>query len=149
MRHFSLGALPLVWACFSCSSSDSGSAPAPDELAPADSHVHGGIDVLGPYLDGRRDPLVPSHCGFPFPSDVWLVRDSAMKTGRHVEFGPTTLPANAQGVQAAPDEFRHSDGFSPGAGLMTHMPGATVKNLPTPLRIEDSLADDSPTVVID
>src|SRR5207247_1335066 len=122
--------------------------PHPDKLAPADPPVHGGITLAGPYLDTDCDPLVSSHCGFPFPSDVWLVFDSATKTGRHVAFGATTLPANVDGVQATPDEFRNNDGFSPGAGLMTHMPGATTTGLPTPVTIEDSLAPSSPTVVI-
>jgi hypothetical protein len=119
------------------------------KLAEADDRVQGGIKVVGPYLDGDCDPLVPTHCAFPFPSDVYLVEDAGMKTGRHVEFGQKTLPANASGVQAAPDEFRNNDGFSPGAGLMTHMPGATVTGLPTPLTIPASLEDDSPTVLIE
>jgi hypothetical protein len=141
----------VLGLCAACSSSDS-SPPITGptvKLAGPDDRVHGGVKVFGPYLDGDCDPLVPTHCGFPFPSDVYLVEDSAMKTGRHVEFGATTLPANAGGVQAAPDEFRNNDGFSPGAGLMTHMPGATVTGLPTPLTIPASLEDDSPTVLID
>jgi hypothetical protein len=156
MRPFLVLACPAL--CVACSSNDA-AAPAshgdaaappshPDKLAPADPLVHGGITLAGPYLDTDCDPLVPSHCGFPFPSDVWLVFDSATKTGRHVAFGATTLPANVDGVQATPDEFRNNDGFSPGAGLMTHMPGATTTGLPTPVTIEDSLAPSSPTVVI-
>jgi hypothetical protein len=141
----------LVLTCAACSSSqDSPATAGPTiKLADPDDRVHGGVDVFGPYLDGDCDPLVPTHCGYPFPSDVYLVEDNTRETGRHVEFGAKTLPANASGVQAAPDEFRNNDGFSPGAGFMTHMPGATVKGLPTPLTIPASLADDSPTVLIE
>jgi hypothetical protein len=151
MTRVALVALILGFSV-GCSSSDNvapaGATPTV-KLGPADDRVHGGVKVFGPYLDGDCDPLVPTHCGYPFPSDVYLVEDSAMKTGRHVEFGPATLPANVNSVQAAPDEFRKNDGFSPGAGLMTHMPGATVTGLPTPLTIAASLEDDSPTVLID
>jgi hypothetical protein len=103
---------------------------------------------VGPYLDGDCDPLVPTHCGFPFPSDVYLVADDATKTRRHVEFGSTTLPKNAQGVQAGPEAFRLSDGFSPGDALMTLLPGATITGLPGTLSIDKSLDKDSPTVLI-
>src|SRR5262245_49834886 len=110
----------IVGVCAACSSSTespAGAAPAV-KLAAPDAGVHGGVKVFGPYLDGDCDPLVPTHCGFPFPSDVYLVEDPATPTGRHVQFGATTLPANVDGVQAAPDEFKNNDGFSPGAGLM-------------------------------
>jgi hypothetical protein len=147
-----LGAALLGVVVGGCSSSE-GAAPGTTgggaKLAPPDDRVHGGVKVFGPYLDGDCDPIVPTHCGYPFPSDVYLIEDSGTKTGRHVEFGPTTLPANVSGVQAAPNEFRNNDGFSPGAGLMTHMPGATVTGLATPLTIPESLEDDSPTVLIE
>src|SRR5688572_24456417 len=141
----------LLGYCAACSSSQdtpAGTTPAA-KLADPDNRVHGGVKVFGPYLDGDCDPLVPTHCGYPFPSDVYLVEDNTKTTGRHVEFGAKTLPANASGVQAAPDEFRNNDGFSPGAGLMTHLPGATVTGLPTPTTIPLSLEDDSPTVLIE
>lgn len=117
-------------------------------LLPADPRVHGGVTLAGPFLDGDCDPLVPTHCGYPFPSNVYLVEDDARTTGRRVAFGATTLPKNAQNVQAVPDEFARSDGFSAGAALMTHLPGATVTGLPTPLSIEASLSDSSPTIVL-
>lgn len=156
----------MVAACFAlaCSSSDEKSAAAPashpdagggggpdggSALAPPNPKVHGGTTLVGPYLSGDCDPIVPEHCLLPFPSDVYLVADDATVTGRHVEFGPATLPANSNGVQAAPDEFRHSDGYSPGAGILTFLSGATIDGLPGPLGIADSLKDDCPTVLID
>ena len=38
------------------------------------------------------DPLVPDVCGFPFPSNAWLVDDAKTPTGHHVQFGKKTLP---------------------------------------------------------
>jgi hypothetical protein len=129
---------------------DAGPSADAGRLAPADPRVHGGITLGGPFLSGDCDPLVPSHCGLPFPSNVYLpiVTDPAKKTGRRVEFGATTLPKNAQGVQAAPDEFRRSDGFSPGDAFLTLLPGATTTGLPSPLTIAKSLTLDSPTILI-
>src|SRR5262245_50654733 len=31
----------------------------------------GGMGGMGPLLDGPCDPIVPSQCGFPFPSNVY------------------------------------------------------------------------------
>src|SRR5436309_3389627 len=59
------------------------------------------------------DPLVPDACGFPFPSNVWLVDDPKTPTGKHVQFGPKTLPEHAhQPTDPAP--WTASDGFSAG-----------------------------------
>ncbi len=98
----------------------------------------------GPWLDGDCDPLVPSACALPFPSNVWTVADPTTSTGRHVEFGAATLPGPSD-----PAPFRLSDGFSAGAGIMAHLPGATITGLPDPLGIPRSLEADSPTVLID
>lgn len=95
------------------------------------------------------DPLVPSHCGFPFPSDTWLVSDPAAQRGRRVLFGPLALPLASNGVRTAPDVLRFSDGFSPAGYLLTHMPGATVTGLADANHLERSLDADSPTIVLE
>lgn len=104
---------------------------------------------LGPFLSSDCDPLVPTHCGYPFPSNVWLAADSSTKTGARVEFGPKTLPISRMQTHTSPDVFRGSDGFSPGAALLAHLPGATVTGLPTPDTIAHSLDPDCPTIVIE
>jgi hypothetical protein len=125
--------LSLCFALAGCASDDAPStAPAPGEVP------------SGPFLDGDCDPLVPTACALPFPSDVFTRKDESTITGKHVEFGLTTLPGLSE-----PTVFRLSDGFSPGAGLMAHFPGATVTGLPTPLSIASSLEDGSPTVLIE
>src|SRR5687767_9090665 len=102
-------------------SGDGAPAPAfpPDEGGP----VAGGVDFgPGPFLGGDCDPLVPTHCGFPFPTNVYLTNDPSTATGKHVEFPVGMLPRNTGGVQTTPDAFRLSDGFSPGVAAMTHLP---------------------------
>ncbi len=132
----SLGAL----AC----SSKAGSAVSADAGADA-----------GPLLTTDCDPLVPTECGFPFPSNVWLVDDPTTVTKKRVAFGKTTLPRSGSGKpgtgnQTNPAVFGLSDGFSPGVGPLTHMPGATATGLADPDHIADSLVvASSPTILIE
>ncbi|MFO0697051.1 MAG: hypothetical protein U0230_25985 [Polyangiales bacterium] len=100
------------------------------------------------YADGC-DPLVPTVCGYPFPSDIWLVDDPSMPTGHHVEMPDAFVPTSSSGGVTDLTVLRRSDGFSPGVALSTHLPGATKTGLPDPLHIEDSLLADAPTVLLD
>lgn len=108
-----------------------------------------GGPTLDPLAGASCDPLVPSQCGFPFPSNVYLVPDAATKTGHRVQFGPETLPRFKGGAPLDPALVGDSDGFSPGQGPMTHLPGATITGLPTQHDIDRSLAADSPTILIE
>jgi hypothetical protein len=103
----------------------------------------------GRLLDKDCDPLVPSHCGFPFPSNVYLEDDGTTKTGKHVVFRKFTLPPVAGVGHLDPATWLDSDGFSPGQAPMTDLPGATVTGLPTQDTIEASLSKDSPTILLD
>jgi hypothetical protein len=101
----------------------------------------------GQYLAGQDcDPMVPTQCGFPFPSNVYLVHDA--KKGLQVEFGATSLPT-AGGNYTDPNPWLTSDGFSAGQAPMTHLPGATVTGLPSPESIDQSLDPSCPTVLIE
>ena len=105
----------------------------------------------GPALLGGSDcdPLVPTQCGFPFPSNVWLAEDAKTPTGKHVAFGATTLPiVSGTGKNVDPASWADKDGFSPGQTILTHLPGATVDGAPSQDTIELSITDDSPTIVI-
>lgn len=119
--------------------SEAPTADAPGEAAP-------------PLLEGDCDPLVPSKCGLPFPSDVWLRDDPSGKnpSGKSVRFGATTLPARAEdGAHFTPELFHDFDGWSPSQAPMAHLPGATSGGCATPADIELSLTDASPTVLLD
>ncbi|NUQ74467.1 MAG: hypothetical protein HUU21_13000 [Polyangiaceae bacterium] len=100
-------------------------------------------------LDKDCDPLVPTQCGFPFPSNAWLVDDSTTVTKKRVAFGAETLPKSKSSIMPDPSLWGDSDGFSTGQAPMTHMPGATVAGLPTQDTIDLSLTDASPTVLIE
>jgi hypothetical protein len=105
----------------------------------------------GPWLEGDCDPIAPTRCGLPFPSNVYLVDDEKTPTGKRVQFGATTLPAIKMGAgeNITPAAWADSDGFSPGQAPFTHMLGATIAGFPTQDNIEFSLTENSPTVLIE
>jgi hypothetical protein len=110
----------------------------------------GGGSGGGRLLDDKDcDPLVPSHCGFPFPSNVYLEDDAKTKSGKRVAFRKNMMPAVAGLGHMNPTPWNDSDGFSPGQGPTTDLPGATVTGLPTQDTIEASITKDSPTILLD
>jgi hypothetical protein len=127
----------LVAACSSKSSGNGSPNQQPTPNAPA-------------LLQQDCDPIVPSHCGLPFPSNVWTVPDSSRVTGMHLYFGATTLPAyDNQGDHIDKTPFEGRDGFSPGSSIMTHMPGATSTGLADAYHIDQSMTATSPTVLME
>lgn len=105
-----------------------------------------------PLLGSDCDPMVPEHCGLPFPSNVYLLDDPDEKnpSGKSVRFGATSLPTRKKdGVHITPDMFFDVDGFSPAGAAMTFLPRATAYGAATPYDIERSLEDDSPTILIE
>src|SRR5215472_11142585 len=109
--------LPIALASASACSSSSGGGQTPTPGAP-------------PLLLQDCDPLVPTECGMPYPSNVWTVPDATRTTGLHVAFGATTLPKyDPKGDHVDRTKFEGRDGFSPGGALMVNMPGATTTGL--------------------
>ena len=104
--------------------------------------------LVGPFLEGDCDPIVPERCGFPFPSNVYLKEDPTTATGYRVNFGETTLPLANSGYQNVPDLLNQSDGFSPVSGPMVFLPGATATGLTSPFTPEDSLDPDALTIIL-
>ncbi len=94
------------------------------------------------------DPMVAEECGFPFPSNVYLVDDPSTPTGKRVHFSATMLPL-ALGRRGSPAAWNDSDGFSPGQAPLTLLPGATTQGLPTQDDIGASLDPGCPTVLLD
>jgi hypothetical protein len=103
----------------------------------------------GPLLLSDCDPIVPSQCGFPFPSDVYSKADPTSATGKRVAFPRPALPIITAAGHIDPKPFNLRDGFSPGQAPMTDLPGATATGLPTQNTIDRSLMSDSPTVLLD
>jgi hypothetical protein len=95
------------------------------------------------------DPLVPTKCGYPFPSNVYTVDATDTPTGRRVKIDDAMIPTASNGGKGSGAPWSKSDGFSAGASLLTHLPGATITGLAGPDSVQRSLDADSPTVVLD
>ncbi len=95
-------ALPLVAALAALA----GAAPAP-------------IQAAAPGCD----PIDPAQCLLPWPNDHFTVRDPDTPTGRRVQLDPGVMPTNASGVVIEPSDYNRADGFSPGALIVTKVPG--------------------------
>jgi hypothetical protein len=112
-------------------------------------------DTTGGKLDDPQwphlecDPLVPEHCGLPFPNNVFSVVDDATPTGRRLAFASAAMPRPNSGAMPDPAAFNERDGFSVSGTLLAYLPGATTTGFADPLHIGDSLSADSPTVLLD
>ena len=85
LRRASLsGALTLAICALACG----GGSKGPSIYWGANGQAQAG-DPLG-GLD--CDPMVADECGFPFPSNVYLVYDKTQVTGWHVQFRKHVLP---------------------------------------------------------
>lgn len=97
------------------------------------------------------DPLDDRHCLLPFPSDNVLRRTLDTDTGLVVDLDPAVMPDNDDGVSIDPDAWERNDGASPGASLLTHVPGVDLDQTGF-TRITDMSTYDAaanPVVVID
>ncbi len=131
--------LPVALTSPACSSSSSGSSnttPPPNPQSP-------------PLLGEDCDPIDPSECGFPYPSNVWRIADKTTATGYHQYYGPTTLPEWAPGKHIDPTPWASKDGFSPGASMLVFWPDVSTTGLSDVEHIENSTSKTSPTILME
>ncbi len=114
-----------------------------------------GVDVADA---AKCDPIAPidsGECLFPYPNNYFTKADPSTPTGLRLDLKPTATPQNNHGVNVDPSEINTSDGFSPGAGAVIHIPGmdtpaAFAKTNPVPLtNMGDYTKANAPIVVID
>lgn len=139
-----LSACGIAILALACSSppSPSSSVDAASDASAQDGSV---VDASTPGPWQACDPIVPSHCGLPFPSDVYTRADETSATGLRLSFEGRALPSRT--VTTAP--FEQLDGFSPVSSPMTHMPGATTTGLVGQRDLAASLEAASKTVLLD
>jgi hypothetical protein len=123
---------------------------SPADASPADASPADAAPPGGRLLEADCDPI-GVHCGFPFPSDVYLEADPSAHTpsGKVVRFREGTLPKTFGRTPVPLDMFTDLDGWSPASGPMTYMPDATVDGLASPLTVETTTHADSPTIILD
>ena len=123
-----------------------GSAARSSSVAPhATTTTFGAAN--GPACDG----LDTTQCMLPFPNNYYTKTDSATVTGRQVDLPSAGFPAGTGQPAFAPTLWNANDGFSPGASLLTHVPGISLaeSKVATISDMGASLAASSPVVVID
>jgi hypothetical protein len=105
--------------------------------------------AAGPLLAADCDPL-GVHCGFPFPSDAYLLDDpdGTNPSGKSVRFGATTLPKIFGGKRIDAADYYELDGWSVASSPMTYMPGATATGLADPTMLATTIEADSPTILL-
>ncbi len=101
------------------------------------------------YLTTPCDPLVPQMCGFPFPSNVYLVDDPSTATGSRVQFSAATLPKVNGVTPMDPSAWSINDGFSPGATMLAYLPNATTTGLANENTLPTSMVNTSPTILME
>lgn len=89
------------------------------------------------------DPIAPSYCAFPYPSNVFTVPDAEATTGRRLQLSVSAFPA------ATNEPWERLDGFSPSAAISVHLPGATAAGLPGHEDPDASLAQDARILLLD
>lgn len=86
-------------------------------MASADPLADAGATV------GICDAIDPSACMLPWPNDAFTRADSSTDTGRRLDLSVAAMPRNAAGVPIDPSDYNRNDGFSPGAMIVTKVPG--------------------------
>ncbi len=76
------------------------------------------------------DPIHPSHCALPWPSNQYLVADATTKTGLRLQFGANTLPKNSGALGMAPAPYTYLDGYGVGTALLMQWPNIDLTGLP-------------------
>jgi len=98
------------------------------------------------------DFLDQSHCMLPFPNDFYTVADASTDTGLRLNLTAAALPRSAFSDRPIdPTEWNRNDGFSPGAMIVTQVPGIDLAATGAPqlTDLSASLAPGAPVVLID
>ena len=122
---------------------DVGGSDAP---LPGDAIEDAGADTPPPPPTGDCDPLDPSECSLPWPSNRYLVPDASRTTGYQIEFGDKTFPANSEGKYSDTSAWQRMDGYSVGSPLIVRFPHLDASGLPDEYDVSPSLDADAPIV---
>jgi len=105
------------------------------------------------FITEGADPR--TECLFPYPNNYFTKADSSTDTGLRLDLQRDSMPANQGGTHINPADLNLSDGFSPGAPIITQVPGldnqtAFSQSGIVSIKEKSSYADaDQPIVVID
>jgi hypothetical protein len=91
------------------------------------------VDFQTPSDASRCDFLDLAVCLQPWPNDYFTIADKTTDTGRRLNLDLQSTPRNVEGKPIEPADYNRNDGFSPGAMIVTKVPG-----LDTPKAFENS-----------
>jgi hypothetical protein len=97
----------------------------------------------------RCDPLVPSACALPWPSNLYLAPDADRTTGYTVTFADDTLPAPRNGEPADPDPYRRLDGYGLGVPIMVLFPNIDTSGMASRYDVAPSMDEDASIVLLE
>ena len=80
------------------------------------------VDVSSAAAE-RCDVIDPAVCLLPFPNDLYTRRDPSTASGRRLQLSRQSMPRNRFGLPIDPSPYNRLDGFSPGAKIVTKVPG--------------------------
>jgi hypothetical protein len=112
-----------------------------------------GATAKSPAADCQ--PFGATPCLFPFPNNLFTVRDRTSATGLRVHLPAAAMPTSDRGQRVNPAPYDRNDGFSPGSAIVVHVPGL---DNPTAfaktgavglLNMSKAFAANQPIVVID
>ncbi|MFO0746893.1 MAG: hypothetical protein U1F43_14660 [Myxococcota bacterium] len=140
--------LSLAGACSDDKTASDASDTAADSATAADTDA---ADAAPDALDASDDsdtapdptadcdPLDPSHCALPFPSNLYLKADATTVTGFRLDFG-SALPRNQAGTPVDPAPYRRLDGYGVGTPLLVNMPKVDLTGMATEWHTDASLS---------
>ena len=76
------------------------------------------------------DPIDPSECSLPWPSNLFLAESTDTPTGAVLNFGPTTLP-RAKNSQIKPDAWNGLDGYGVSTPMLFKAKNLDLSTLPS------------------
>lgn len=138
-----------------CSDSDpaagSRDAASRDVAAPDGGRVDAGredagVDDAGPdFGPSECDPLIPSVCALPWPSNRYLTAGEGPDF--ELQFIPGALPVDAADVPFEVLRLQVHDGYSVDTPIVVSFPNVDPSGLPDATSLEASLAEDAPILL--
>lgn len=148
MKIYLFALILLAAAC----GKDDAPTPQPNPDMGTDAANDQAPDDAGDDLDAAQDmpevrsdcdEIDPGHCALPWPSNYFLKPDTSRETGYTLEFTPTALPANRDGIHIDPAPYRRRDGYGLGSPAVALFPNVDASGLPDEYSIENSLDENS------
>jgi hypothetical protein len=100
-------------------------------------------------IPDQCNPLGGQGCLLPWPSALYLDTDATSSTGYRLDLPANAMPVNEDPSAVSPLPYNRWDGFSPAGPLLAAFStGVSGSNLPPFDDIDQSLAADSPIVLI-